>query len=82
MTILSHEFLKPTIELSGPSIVYLLCDKGNITFENTLDSIDYEYEWVVHPSINDIDMLLNLVKESKLEIPLSYFKEGKIEITC
>lgn len=55
---------------------------GNITIENTLDSKDYEYEWIADPSNNELDLLLSFMEESKIEIPLSYFKKGNIDIVC
>lgn len=81
-TILSPDLLKPKINLSGPPFVYLLCDDSNITIENTLDNSDYEYKWSASPSSYKLDLLIDYAYESKLEIPLTYFKEGSINITC
>lgn len=82
VTIFSAGLYSPTISLKGPSYVYLLCDKSDIIIENTLDRSDYEYIWVAKPSIYTLDELLDSIKGSKVEIPLSYFKEGSFYITC
>ncbi|OMJ71572.1 hypothetical protein SteCoe_30191 [Stentor coeruleus] len=81
VTILSIEMIQPAINLLGPSFVYLLCDTNFIIIENILDN-GYEYKWLANPTSYQLEALLNSVQTSKIEIPLSYFKEGKLDITC